>query len=328
MDRGKYRLGLYRGRWCAIWRGESGTRRVSLHTDDKDLARVRFNDFLHKLTIQPPPEAVTVKACMDAYLKASPQMERKKLMAFWGDKLPAHVTQDTCEEYEDLRIDIHEASAATVYTELGLLSCALIHAKRLGWIPEAPFVWRSVKGEARDRWLTPEEADRLVDACVAAHIRLFALIGFDTGARSTAILELRWPQIKFDSNRIDFNVPGAPRHANKRRAIVPMTPRLREALLAAKAIAASDTGYVVSYGGEAVKKIRKGFQRAVERAELGDDITPHIMRHSVATWFAQRSVDKHEACGFLAMTEETYERVYVKRHDPRFMQNAVKALER
>jgi hypothetical protein len=63
---------------------------------------------------------------------------------------------------------------------------------------------------------------------------------------------------------------------------------------------------------------------AMERAQLGEDITPHIMRHSVRTWFAQRSV----ACGFLAMTPETYNCVYVKRHDPPFMQNAVKALER
>ena len=328
MDGGKYRLGRFRGRYAVIWPSDSGTRRVSLRTKDKDLARVRFNDFIHKLKTQASaPESLTIGAIIDAYLKARPQERRKALDAFWGDRLPEHVTEDLCGEYEDLRLDVDEASAATIYTELGLLSCALIHAKRQQWIAEAPFVWRTVKGEARDVWLTQDQADQVIAGCHADHVRLFAMIGFDTGARSTAILQLRWPQVKLDSNRIDFNAPGIATPGNKRRAIVPLTPRLREALTAAREAAMSDTGYVISYGGEPIKKIRKGFARAVERASLGADVTPHVMRHSVATWLAQKSVPEHDACGFLMMTPETYRR-YCKRHDPRFMSNAVAALTR
>ena len=43
-------------------------------------------------------------------------------------------------------------------------------------------------------------------------------------------------------------------------------------------------------------------------------VTPHIMRHSRATWLMQRGIDMFEAAGHLGMSVETLNRVYGHHH--------------
>ena len=43
---------------------------------------------------------------------------------------------------------------------------------------------------------------------------------------------------------------------------------------------------------------------------LDDNVTPHTLRHTAATWLMQSGVDKWEAGGFLGMTVEMIDRVY------------------
>jgi hypothetical protein len=52
---------------------------------------------------------------------------------------------------------------------------------------------------------------------------------------------------------------------------------------------------------------------------------PHMLRHTCATWLAQRRVPIHEICGFLGMTRETFEQVY-GHHHPDYQAAAVNAL--
>jgi hypothetical protein len=56
-------------------------------------------------------------------------------------------------------------------------------------------------------------------------------------------------------------------------------------------------------------------------------LTPHTLRHTCATWMAQRGVPIHEICGFLGMTRETFERVY-GHHHPDYQANAVNAFSK
>jgi Phage integrase family len=43
----------------------------------------------------------------------------------------------------------------------------------------------------------------------------------------------------------------------------------------------------------------------VKDAGLGPDVTPHVLRHTAATWLMQAGTDPWEAAGFLGMTVET-----------------------
>jgi integrase len=83
--------------------------------------------------------------------------------------------------------------------------------------------------------------------------------------------------------------------------------------------------YVVEWNDRPVKRLNKGFRSARRLAGLGDDVVPHSLRHTCATWLAQRRVPIHEICGFLGMTRETFEQVY-GHHHPDHQSSAVNAL--
>jgi hypothetical protein len=72
--------------------------------------------------------------------------------------------------------------------------------------------------------------------------------------------------------------------------------------------------YAVEWNGEPIKSIRKGFAAAVADAKLPGKVTPHILRHTAATWLMQAGVDLWEAAGFLGMTVEMLSARYGHHH--------------
>jgi len=62
-----------------------------------------------------------------------------------------------------------------------------------------------------------------------------------------------------------------------------------------------------------VKTVRKAFVRAAADAGLAG-VTPHVLRHTAASWAMQGAADIYAAADFLGMTVETLERVYGHLH--------------
>jgi len=54
-------------------------------------------------------------------------------------------------------------------------------------------------------------------------------------------------------------------------------------------------------------------------------VTPHVLRHTCATWLMQAGVPRWEAAGYLGMTVETLQRVY-GHHHPDHLQEASDAM--
>ncbi|HEX4041815.1 MAG TPA: tyrosine-type recombinase/integrase, partial [Xanthobacteraceae bacterium] len=69
----------------------------------------------------------------------------------------------------------------------------------------------------------------------------------------------------------------------------------------------------------------KSFAAAVRDAGLGVDVTPHILRHTCATWLMQKGVDLWDAAGFLGMTVQQLEATY-GHHHPDYQRDAAEAL--
>ena len=63
---------------------------------------------------------------------------------------------------------------------------------------------------------------------------------------------------------------------------------------------------------------------ACRRAGI-EDVTPHTLRHTAATWLMQKGVELWQASGFLAMSEKTLIEVY-GHHHPDFMREAAEAI--
>jgi len=130
---------------------------------------------------------------------------------------------------------------------------------------------------------------------------------------------LTWDRVDLKRLTVDFG----PGHGNKRRAVVKLNPEVLSALTAAKRLACSE--YVVEFRGKPLKTVKTGFAAACRRAGL-EDVTPHILRHSAATWAAIDGRPLQEIARMLGDSLASVERVYAK-WTPDYLTDTVGALQ-
>lgn len=215
-----------------------------------------------------------------------------------------------------------KASPATVRYELSLISQARRWAARQGLIESAPPMWLPALPARRERHIGRPEFERLLEAAIAPHFKLYLELAIGTGARPSAILSLTWCQVDFDGGLIRLNPDGRVQTA-KHRPTVPMTNRLRGALEGAWQGRQSD--YVVEVGGRQIASVKKAMAAAAARAGL--EVVPYTLRHSAAVWMAEAGVPMAEIAAYLGHADSrTTERHYAK-FSPSYLRKAAAALD-
>lgn len=127
------------------------------------------------------------------------------------------------------------------------------------------------------------------------------------------------------------------RETTKRRPVVRLPPRLlahmrrwRRLDAEREAVAREqDPDFrlvsVIHHGGAPIAgKIRTGFEGIVRDAGLPDEITPHWLRHTAATWLMEAGVDMWLAASYLGMSVQTLEKHY-GHHRPDYQAEAHRA---
>jgi integrase len=173
-------------------------------------------------------------------------------------------------------------------------------------------------------WLNASDVRRLLDAVASPHLYLFILLMLATAGRPSAIFDLRWGQVDFRSRRIHLNPLGRVQTA-KKRPTVPIDDKLLELLMIAYHARTCD--YVIEYGGAPITSIKRAFRDAAARAGFAPGaVTPYTLRHTAATWMAQRGVSLWEIAGFLGHSDtRMVERTYAHHH-PDFREKAKAAI--
>ena len=218
----------------------------------------------------------------------------------FASRSPDLLNAQDFRDYAELRFRAGKASW-TVHTELSRLRSCLKWAVETHLIARRPKVWVPTPGKHRERVLSFDEARALVAGALKGdpHVYLFVVVAFATGARHGALLDLVWERIDFAAGLIAFDEVLKPdpmsKSWRKGRALVPMNRAARMAL--ETAFAGRQTRYVIEHGGRRLKSIRCGFAAAVERAGLfpAAGITPHTIRHTVASWLEDRVNDARRA---------------------------------
>ncbi len=260
-----------------------------------------------------------------------------RLNEFWGGRMLADISGATCRDYVTWRSSISGARR-----ELEDLRAAVNHHAKQGFHRGVVVVSLPAKGTQRDRWLSRNEAARLLWACWRAresqkvhrgprtgqptetdrrplrHIARFVLMGLYTGTRAQAITTasiLRGAGRSFvDLERgIFYRLADGERPTKKRQPPVPIPPRLW-AHMRRWVSQGVVTDFIVEWNGLPVQSVKTGFASAVTAARLSGKVTPHTLRHTAATWLMQAGVDKWEAAGFLGMSLEMLDRVYGHHH--------------
>jgi integrase len=83
---------------------------------------------------------------------------------------------------------------------------------------------------------------------------------------------------------------------------------------------------VLHINGKRIGNIKKGFAAACRRAGL-QNVSPHTLRHTAATWLMQAGIPHWQAAGFLAMSEKTLRDVY-GHHHPDYLRDAAEAISK
>ena len=183
------------------------------------------------------------------------------------------------------------------------------------------YVGKSLDGEPppRDRWLTRMEADKLLSEALALHVKTFLAVCLYTAARATAVLQLTWDRIDLNAGLIDFgSVAGG-----KGRAVVPIAESLKPYL--AEARKAATCAFVVEHGSKPVGSVKTGVRAAARRAKL-PGVSPHVLRHTAATWMAMKGVKIEMIARMLGHSDPRVTwRTYAK-YSPDYLQEAVAAL--
>lgn len=245
-----------------------------------------------------------------------------------GTQRVADIRQGMVDRYERLRRDegvskystkevIRRVGNGTIVRELTILRAAINWAgkgeRKEAWFGDRPKPEFSMpadgNGRPRQRFLSKGEAARLIAACHLPHVRLFIRVALSTGARKEAIEDLRWDQVDFGANFIDF---GWVEH-RKRRPLIQMTKELKEELLKAKAV--STTPWVIELNGRRAGNIKKSLSKAIAAAGLrslveSEDVTGHVLKHTFVSWLLNAGKSFHQIARLLNTSPQTLERHY------------------
>lgn len=246
------------------------------------------------------------------------------LAEFWGARKVSDIKGTTCRAFAKTK------TPAMARRELETLRAAVNYFHKEYGLDPVPAFTMPPKHRARERWLTRDEAARLLWAARGVpHLQRFILIGLYTGTRSGAILGLSWmPSV--DTGFVDLDAGilhrsgRGQRQTKKRQPPVAIPARLLAHMRRWKA-KDKRIRYVINWNGSSMQSVKKGFRSARENASLSNDVIPHTLRHTCATWLMQAGVEIWQAAGFLGMTAEMLEKTY-GHHSPSYQQQAADAV--
>jgi integrase len=179
---------------------------------------------------------------------------------------------------------------STINRDLALLSSAIGYANtEWDWRLPNPVSGRKLpEPEGRVRWITMDEADRLIAAAGKARrtqfLADFITVALYTGCRKEELLGLEWQRVDLKQGLIHLEA----RHtkAGKRRS-VPLCREARTALLRRAGFRAEhcpDSPWVFARkDGTRGRDIREAFGTACRDAGI-EDFTVHDLRHTCAAW--------------------------------------------
>jgi len=203
-----------------------------------------------------------------------------------GDKLLADIDGDVIWSATDC-LSKRGIAPATVNRYLATVRAILRMARdEWQWITGFPKI-RLLAGEvARDRWLTREEADRLI-ACCSAHMVAIVRFALATGCRASEITGLEWSRADLERKTAWLN-----RTKNGTPRGVPLN---RDAVAVLEGEKGKHERFCFTYCGKPILwgLCNTAWLEAVKRAQLVD-FRFHDLRHTWASWHRQAGTSTDE----------------------------------
>jgi integrase len=188
------------------------------------------------------------------------------------------------------------------------------------------------KGQARERYLTYEEAAKLLMACwrrtlvmpqyggkrpMARHVARFILVALYTGSRASRICSASLVATEgrgfVDLERgVFYRRPPGTRETNKRAPPVRIPDRLLAHIRRWHRLGLCKD-FVVEWEGQPVATVGQVFRRIADGLGM-HDVSPHILRHTAITWAMWNGVSMRDASEYFGVSEALIRSTYGHHH--------------
>jgi len=271
----------------------------------------------------------TVKDAITYYLSAKHKEKKtvnefdfvqiiENLGHFPADAISPEICRDFFESQSKQR------SAGTIKKALTMLRAALNYCHKNGKIENKANVWMPAAGKPREYFLSVDDIQKVFDKLPAFHYKLFVHIAVATGARRSAILDLKISD--FDGKTLDMRPPS---QTNKRRGIVPVIEGSTFQAVLLKAQRQSRSGYFIeNLRGKpmAGQSILNAIKKAGQDAGIEHPVTPHVLKHTAIVLMAKAGVPLEDIADYTATSLNTLYKNYLH-HTPERGMRAASALQ-
>lgn len=298
-----------RNSWCI--RDGSRSIRTGCGAGDKAGAEKKLAEYIASKYRPAPTPSPRIGDVILMYLEHRPKEKHclNNLRPFWGGLNVSDINAAKCREYAKTRPpvagrrDLEVLRAAVNYWDSDVKS---IERKPTFAFPENP--------GRRTRTLSRGDVARLLRAARhTPHLARFLLIGFYTGSRAGAILDLQWKWVDFRVGVLHRREPGSPERKGKRRPPLKLGRRILAHLRRWRALDDGSSNYVIHYKGGRVTKLRRSWATACDRA--GVEASPHDLRRTRATILMSRGLNPETIAQSLGMSVQILRETYTQ-YDP------------
>ena len=306
-------------------------------TAEAVLARIKLDQRAGKYSDPAERSQIPFSQACDDYFKAAAHLKGqetlkyvcKTLKGYFKDKPLGDITEQDVDRFIMSRRDTptrhkKKRTGSTINREVTVLRAMLNKAVRWGWIDKNPASCPEKFPEnRRDRYLTREEAGRLLDLAESSRSKdlyLAILMALDEGMRLSEIFNLRWEEVDFKKDQIWVRETknGSPRH-------VPITARVHSTLSKRPRRIGID---FIFWGRKKEKRdhagMRNGFVNLLQRAGI-EDFTFHDLRHTYASHLAMEGVPLYTIGQLLGHKSSKMTERYAHL-SPNYLKGAVTAL--
>lgn len=204
------------------------------------------------------------------------------LQQYFSMKPLSEITRDVVTNVAEIRRK--QASCSTANRFIALIRAILRRAEReWEWIDRCPFLRLYPEPKRRIRWITPDQARRLL-AALPEHQRNLATFALATGLRQANVLNPEWSQV-------DIQRKVAWIHADQAKAgrDIHVSPNETALNVLRQQIGKHPDRVFTFRGKPIVWANTRACRKALAEAEL-TDFRWHDLRHTWASWLAQSGV--------------------------------------
>ena len=248
---------------------------------------------------------------------------RLNLVAFFGYAKPMRsVTASDAAAFREWLLSAEGLAENTARRRCGRSRQFFTAAMKAKLIDNNPFDGLPVSvggNKAKERFVTEEQSQKILDACPDAEWRLiFSLCRYGGLRCPSEVLELTWADILRDQDKIVVRSPKTAHHEGHESRIIPMFPELEMAIQDVYDVAEEKTVHVITRYRLKNQNLRTTFTTIIKRAGVVPWAKPFQNLRSTRETELMETYPAHVVCGWIGNSEAVARKHYLQTTDTHF----------